>query len=79
MMLGRQNFMGAISADDLQFIGREHFKIMKMDDGFYIEDLGSENGTKLNGEEIRGAGKKKLNDGGEIVVADVLKMKYVKR
>jgi pSer/pThr/pTyr-binding forkhead associated (FHA) protein len=75
-IFGRFNFVGAISADDLQFIGREHFKIMKMDDGVYIEDLDSVNGTKLNGEEIKGDGRKELKDGDKILVADVLKMRY---
>lgn len=76
-IFGRHNFEGAISADDLQFIGRKHLRIMKLNDGLYIEDLGSANGTKLNGDEIKGAGSKKLNNGDEILVADVLNIKFV--
>jgi hypothetical protein len=76
-IFGRANFQGAISSDDLPFISKEHFQIIKMDDGLYIEDMESANGTKLNGEEIKGSGKKKLNNGDEILIADVLKIRYV--
>ncbi|MCZ7396970.1 MAG: FHA domain-containing protein [Candidatus Methanoperedens sp.] len=76
-IVGREDFVGAIPADDLQFIGRKHFKIIKMDNGLYIEDLDSANGTKLNGDEIKGAGRIELKDGDEILVADILKLRYV--
>jgi pSer/pThr/pTyr-binding forkhead associated (FHA) protein len=36
--------------------------------------MGTKNGTMLNGEEI--AGKKRLKDGDEILVAGVLKIRY---
>lgn len=75
-IFGREDFVGAIPADDLQFIGRKHFRIIKTDDGLYIEDMESANGTKLNGEEIKGSGRKKLNNGDEILVADVLKITF---
>ncbi len=75
-IVGREDFVGVIPADDLQFIGRKHFKIIKMDSGLYIEDLDSANGTKLNGEEIRGAGSKELKESDEILVADVLQIKF---
>lgn len=73
---GREYFFDSIPDHDLQYIGRQHFKIITLDDGLYIDDQNSENGTKLNGEEIKGLGKRKLKDGDEILVADVLKMRY---
>ena len=76
-IVGREDFVGAIPADDLPFIGRKHFKIIKMDNGLYIEDFNSANGTRLNGEEIKGKGRKELKDGDIILVADVLQMRYV--
>lgn len=75
-IVGREDFLGAIPVDDLQFIGRKHFKITKMGDGLYIEDLDSANGTKLNEQEIKRVGRKELKDGDEILVADVLKMRF---
>ncbi len=74
--MGREDFLGVINANKLLFIGKKHFKIVKMDDGFYIEDLGTKNGTFLNGEDIRGLGKKKLKDGDLISIADVLELKF---
>ncbi|MDO8724438.1 MAG: FHA domain-containing protein [Candidatus Methanoperedens sp.] len=76
-IVGREDFVGAIPADDLQFVGRKHFKIIKMDDRLYIEDLESANGTKLNGDEIKGAGRKELKEGDIILVAEVLQIRYV--
>lgn len=76
-IIGREDLVGAISADELQFIGRKHFKIIQMDNVLYIEDLDSANGTKLNGEEIKGNGRKELKDNDIILVADVIQIRYV--
>lgn len=62
--LGREDFLGY--GDDLLYISKEHFKLIRLDDGFYIEDLNTKNGTKINGEDIRGLGKIKLRNGDEI-------------
>jgi len=34
-------------------VSREHFRLIPENDQWYIEDLGSKNGTKLNGSKIR--------------------------
>ena len=73
---GREDFLGVTIVDDLMFIGKKHFKISKKDDGFYIEDLGTKNGTMLNGEEIGGKGPIKLKNEDEIIVAKTLKIRY---
>jgi pSer/pThr/pTyr-binding forkhead associated (FHA) protein len=39
-----------------KFASREHARIVKTDDGWAIEDLGSRNGTVLNGEILNGPG-----------------------
>lgn len=75
-IFGREDFLGIILGDKLNFIGKKHFKVTKMDDGFYIEDLNTKNGTWLNDEDIRGLGKKKLGNNDKISIANVLKIKY---
>ncbi len=74
---GREDFIGISVPDDLLYIGKEHFKIIKRDDGFYIEDLGTKNGTLLNGKEIKGTGINKLKDDDDLLVAKVLEIKYI--
>ena len=37
-----------------KFVSRAHARVLKTDDGLSIEDLGSHNGTKLNGQTIEG-------------------------
>ncbi|BDH78726.1 MAG TPA: FHA domain-containing protein [Methanothermobacter sp.] len=74
---GREDFLGVLLPDDLVFIGKEHFKITRMDDGFYIEDLDTKNGTTINGNEIKGSGKIKLENRDEILVAKTLPIKYL--
>jgi hypothetical protein len=76
-VLGRENFLGFVPPEKLLFIGKSQFKLSKFDDGFYIEDLQSKNGTKVNGCEIRGLGKIKLKNGDEICVSKVLKLQYL--
>lgn len=34
------------------FVSRKHFALGKTDKGYFIEDLGSKNGTYVNGEKI---------------------------
>lgn len=76
-IFGREDFRGAIPDEELQHISRKHFKITRVNGEFYIEDEGSVNGTMLNGEEIKGLGMRKLKDGDEILVAKVLRIRYV--
>ncbi len=75
-IFGREDFVGAVSVEDIQFIGKKHFKIIKDADGVYIEDMDSANGTKLDKREIKGSGQQKLEDGVIIRVADVLDLEY---
>lgn len=76
-IFGREDFLGISAPDDLLYIGKEHFKIFKMDDGFYIEDLKTKNGTILNGKEIKGIGKQKLKNEDNLLIAKILEIRYV--
>lgn len=78
-IIGREDFVGVISTDKLLFIGKDHFKIIKKSDGFYINDMGTKNGTQLNGEEIQGVNNKLLTSGDEILVGKTLKIKYCEK
>jgi predicted component of type VI protein secretion system len=64
-------------ADDLKFIGKEHFKIIKKSDGYYIEDLITKNGTEINSMEINGKGEVKLENEDQILVAKTIEIRYV--
>jgi pSer/pThr/pTyr-binding forkhead associated (FHA) protein len=75
--IGRDDFLGFLTGDDLLFIGKKHFMLTRLDDGFYIEDLNSKNGTKVNSRDIRGLGKIKLKNNDEITISDFLKLKYL--
>ncbi len=51
-------------------VSREHAKIERVDNKFYIEDLGSRNGTYINGRQIRE--RCLLNDQDRITLCDVV-------
>ena len=36
-------------------VSRRHFRIVRDDDGYSVEDLGSKNGTYVNGAAVRGS------------------------
>lgn len=75
--LGREDFVDYLSPDKAKFISREkHFQISRDDEKFYILDGDSTNNTILNGEEIRGEGKKEIEDGDEIKVADEVLLEF---
>ncbi len=71
-VFGREDFLGVLVGEKLLYIGKEHFKITRMDDGFYIEDLNTKNGTWVNGENIQGLGNIKLMHNDEIDVAHAI-------
>src|SRR5262245_59058057 len=71
-ILGRSND-AAVFVDDVN-VSRQHARITVGDDGATLEDLGSKNGTTLNGDVIEGPTR--LTDGAVIVLgATVLKFR----
>jgi pSer/pThr/pTyr-binding forkhead associated (FHA) protein len=75
--LGRADFTDAVPSDRLQRISRRHFAITLSEGTYYIEDLGSMNGTIVNGRAIRGIGRIALLIGDEIEIPGAVKMRYV--
>ncbi|MEN3043704.1 MAG: GGDEF domain-containing protein [Candidatus Hydrothermales bacterium] len=63
ILVGRSPENDLVLDDNL--VSRRHFKIFIEDDDLFIEDMGSKNGTFLNGHRIK---KEKLNIGDEISV-----------
>lgn len=58
-------------------VSRHHVRIERTDEGRYVlHDLGSKNGTHVNGEEVRGQ-PWSLTDGDEIQIALCVKMGFV--
>lgn len=76
LILGRDDFIGSCPYEKLVFIGKKHCKLYKLDDGFYIEDMNSKNGTMINGSQIRDLGKIKLKNNDEISIANNLKVLF---
>ncbi len=56
-------------------VSRKHAEIKRSDDGFWLNDLSSKNGTFLNGKEVRQPTL--LRDGDEIQIALCVKIAFV--
>ncbi len=56
-------------------VSRHHARILRTMDGFLLEDLGSKNGTHLNGSPIQSPAL--LQDGDEVQVALALRLSFV--
>jgi pSer/pThr/pTyr-binding forkhead associated (FHA) protein len=56
---GRRVLVGRAAGADLRIeddrVSRLHARLEMRDDGVYVEDLGSRNGTELNGERVENA------------------------
>jgi hypothetical protein len=75
-IIGREDFVGIVSTDKLLYIGKNHFRIIKKPDGFYIEDMNTKNGTQLNGKDVEENSQKPLKSGDEILIGKTLKIKF---
>ncbi len=57
-------------------VSRYHARIERDENGYLIYDLGSKNGTYVNGEEVRGE-PRRLKDGDEIQIALCVRLGFV--
>jgi len=64
--IGRDPDCDIVIADP--FVSRRHAKIFYRDNRWFIEDVGSRNGTYVDGEDIRGRGAVELKEGIEVVL-----------
>ncbi len=80
---GKEDFSNDVPSDKIQYISRKskpHFRIIKENNRFYIEDNNSLNGTKVNNIQISskkgGSGKHELRDGDNIIIANILNIRF---
>ncbi len=74
---GRRDFAGYISDEDLDYISRRHFEIKGTSQGYFIRDLGSLNGTWVNGRKLVRNESIKLANGTIIDIAEVVRLRFV--
>jgi len=70
--IGRDDFSKIATPDTLKYISRPHCMIIVEAGKYFIEDLQSANGTRVNGVNIAGKGKQELKGGDKIDIADVM-------
>ncbi len=75
-VMGRGDLARALSLDELGLISRRHFEVRCDGELFYIEDLDSANGTRLNGVDISGKGPVSLNDNDVIEPAGAIRVTF---
>lgn len=73
---GEQYVIGSGSQADIviadnKTVSRQHARIFRKDDLWYIEDMGSTNGTSLNGEVLRAGMQYRLEGSAKIRVSNV--------
>jgi len=75
VILGRKHPEVGIDLTDVDpthSVSRQHAQIVRRDNGFYIMDLNSLNGVKLNGKTLERNRRAKLRPGDEIQLGDVI-------
>ena len=77
-VFGREFFMKlGVPPEVAKYISRNHFAIYAEGGRFYIQDVGSKNGTWLNGRPIKGLNPQPLKNGDVITVAQVLSLRFL--
>lgn len=72
LIIGRSSELEMVLIEDM--VSRHHAKISTSEDEIFIEDLGSTNGTFVNGEKIT---RSKLKDGDRILIGtSIIKLVY---
>jgi DNA-binding winged helix-turn-helix (wHTH) protein len=56
-------------------VSRQHVRIYKDGDAFYVEDLDSKNGSWVNGEQLHGS--RRLYDNDELLLATAVRLQFV--
>ena len=51
-------------------ISRKHCRVLRRGSDFFIEDLGSKNGTFVNGEQVEEGDQVPIYDGQELMLSD---------
>lgn len=74
-IIGRAQVARSLGLDELGAISRQHFRISFEDGRPFIEDMGSANGTTVNGRDIRGEGPVELHDEDVIEMAGKARLK----
>ncbi len=76
-VVGRKDLSPYLPPDRCAYISRRHFFIAYIKGSFYIQDLGSTNGTYVNGIDIRGRGLVPIRSGDVISVPYVFQAKFI--
>ena len=74
---GRRDFAGFVPDEDLDYISRRHFEIRGTSQGYFIRDLGSLNGTWVNGRKLARGESVRLTNGSVIDVAEVVRLRFI--
>jgi hypothetical protein len=73
---GRRILVGRAQSADLRLddpqVSRLHARIEMRDDGVYVEDLGSRNGTRVDGANVTGSRCLRVNDEIQIGAASII-------
>ena len=70
-LIGRSGTIGANELEDYDTISRHHLKVTFMGGNLVVEDLGSANGTKINGRKIVPGTPENLSVGDMLSLADL--------
>lgn len=74
---GRNELASYLPPGQVSYLSRRHFRVFQQGGRWFVEDLGSTNGTLVDGRQIKGSGPVEIRDGSTISPAGVVMLRFV--
>jgi hypothetical protein len=75
-VIGRNELQSVLPPNKADLVSRQHIRVDYENGQYFIEDSGSTNGTRLNGQAIKGSGRHAIKNGDTVDMAGAVSLAF---